>query len=76
MPLIPKEITRDPDSNKDVASFDYYTGIKYAKEHNLKQNLKIDGSLSNKQRFIVCCGDVMTEVDKIDFPLIERGLLL
>jgi hypothetical protein len=68
----PKEITFDPDCNKHVASFSYYDGINYAKEHNLTQNLKVNGSLFNKQGFIVCCGDVMTEVEATDFPEIKR----
>lgn len=73
--LIPKEITLDEESGKHIASFDYYTGIQYAKEHNLKQNLNIEGSLFNKQGFIVCCGDVMTQVEEMDYPEIERRLL-
>lgn len=74
MNYTPKEITQDSNTGKNIASFSYYDGINYAKEHNLKQNLKVNGSLFNKQGFIVCCGDVMTEVEPTDWPLIERRI--
>ena len=75
MNLIPKEITRDSETGKNVASFDFYTGKQYAKEKCLVQNKRVNGSDFNKEGFIVCCGDVMTEVEETDFPEIERKVL-
>lgn len=75
MELLPKEITSDIETNKNVASFDYYTGIKYAKEKGLIQNKIVNNSLFNKEGFCVCCGDVMCEIEPTDFPTIERRLI-
>lgn len=70
-----KDITQDEETGKHVASFDYHSGIQYAKDKGLIQNKTVGGSLFNKEGFIVCCGDVMCEVDITDFPEIERRLL-
>lgn len=69
---IPKEITIDSDNNDvQIASFDYYSGLAYAKELNLKQTSMFHDVL-NKTHFIVCCGDVMIKVEPTDFESIPR----
>lgn len=54
----PKEITFDPELDAHIASFDYYTGIAYAKHHNLKQTTQFHDVMNNTH-FMVCCGDVI-----------------
>lgn len=72
--LIPKEITKDSDNSDNIASFDYYTGIHYARENNLKQTTKWN-EVKAKTHFIVMCGDVVVRVDETDYPEIERRIL-
>ena len=67
--IYPKEITQDCDTSQNVASFDYYTGIKVAKELKLKQSTNI-----LKGNFMVCCGNVMFEVKSTDYPEIKRRI--
>jgi hypothetical protein len=72
--ITPKEITRDPDSSIDLASFGYYDGLKYAELNGLEQ----DTSFTNVMKythFIVCCGDVMVRVADTDYPDIQRRIL-
>lgn len=71
--MIPKEITQDIDTGINIASFDYYTGIQYAKEHNLKQSCSWK-ELNAKTHFIVCCGDIMVRVEPTDFTEIKRRI--
>lgn len=70
----PKEITRDIEStsgDKDMASFDYYTGKRYAELMGLIQGDNFN-QVSAGTHFIVCCGDVMCQVNQTDYPEIER----
>ena len=67
----PTDITTDIDTGVQTASFNYYDGIGYAKEHNLERTMEF--SLVNKgTHFIVCCGDVMVNVTSSDFTHITR----
>lgn len=73
MKYTPTDITRD--ELNDIASFSYYDGINYAKEKNLK--FTTDMSLVRSGYFyMVCCGDVMVKVEKIDYPEIKRNILV
>ena len=67
----PKEITQDIDTAVNIASFDYYTGIQYAKDNNLIQTTSFN-DVNAKTHFIVCCGDVMVRVEPTDYPNITR----
>lgn len=67
----PVDITIDSDNNQHTASFDYYSGIAYAKAHNLKQTTSFN-DVSKGTHFIVCCGDVMVKVNPTDYPEIPR----
>ena len=69
--LEPKEITQDVDTNINIASFDYYTGIQYAKNNNLEQTTS-SSDVNNKTHFIVCCWDVMVILEPTDYPEIKR----
>lgn len=69
----PKEITQDIDTSINIASFDYYTGIKYAKDNNLEQTTSFKDVYAGTH-FIVCCGDVMIMVSKDDYPDISRRI--
>ena len=69
--IIPNEITRDIDTGQHIAHFSYYDGVKYAKEHNLKQTTSFM-DVANKTHFIVCCGDVMLRVSETDYPEMKR----
>jgi hypothetical protein len=68
----PKEIVTI--SGISVASFDYYSGIEYAKSKKLTQTSDMN-EIMFLERFIVCCGDVMVRVMDKDFPEIERRSL-
>jgi hypothetical protein len=67
----PDEITEDIDTKQNIASFDYYEGIRYAELLGLKQTTSFN-DVSAGTHFIVCCGDVMIKVNKTDYPNIER----
>jgi len=67
----PKEITRCVDTSMNTASFEYYDGIQYTKEHNLEQTTEFS-EVRNNNKFIVCCGDVMVKVSETDYPNIIR----
>lgn len=67
---IPKEITQDIDNGLNVASFEFYSGIREAKSRNLKQSMNIE-----KDTFIVCCGDVMFTITSEEYPEIQRRVL-
>lgn len=69
--LQPKEITQDIDTAINIASFDYYSGIQYAKDNNLEQTTSFS-DVNAGTHFIVCCGDVMVKVTKEDYPEITR----
>lgn len=70
--ITPKEITNDLDAGDvQYASFGYYDGIAYAKQHNLKQTTSFR-DVDEKTHFIVCCGDVMIRVESTDYPEIIR----
>ena len=69
--LTPTEITRDIVTQTNTASFDYYSGIAYAKEKNLEQTTSFN-DVYHGTHFIVCCGDVMVRVEETDFPEITR----
>ena len=79
---IPKEITIDFLKDKEdqdveplhIASFDYYTGILYAKDNNLEQTTEFN-DVFNGTHFIVCCGDVMVKVKPTDYIDIIRRTL-
>lgn len=71
--IVPKEITQDIDTGINVAWFDYYDGIKYAKEKGLKQTAST-AEVMQSTHFIVCCGDVMVKVEPTDFPNIKRRI--
>lgn len=69
----PKEITQDINTSINIASFDYYSGIQYAKDNNLSQTSSFTDVLKGTH-FIVCCGDVMLKVNKEDYPNIKRRI--
>jgi hypothetical protein len=66
----PKEITKDVDTGQNVASFDYYTGIRVAQERGLKQSTNVD-----EGNFMVCCGDVMFTIQSNEYPSILRRII-
>ncbi len=72
--IIPKEITKDSDNNSEYAHFDYYSGIQYAKDNNLKQTTKWN-KVKDKISFIVMCGDVVVRINETDYPEIERRII-
>jgi len=72
--MIPKDITIDSDTNEHVASFDYYNGLAYAKEHDLKQTSSFDDVFKGTH-FIVCCGDVMISIKPNTFMNIKRRMI-
>lgn len=72
--ILPKDITKDSDNKREFASFSYYDGIHLAKQNNWKQITTYINHLS-KNEFIVCCGDVIIEVQSTDYPEIERRIL-
>lgn len=65
----PKEITKDCDTKINIASFDYYNGIRVAQKRGLTQSTNI-----SKGNFVVCCGYVMFEIKPNEFPSIERRI--
>lgn len=69
--ILPKEITIDTDTEIEIASFDYYDGIKVAKQKNLQQTTYFSDVFANTH-FIVCCGDVMIRVESNDYPQLNR----
>jgi len=69
--LLPKEITKCVDTHLHTASFDFYTGMKYAKENNLLQTTEFS-QVREGTHFIVCCSDVMVKVESSDYPEITR----
>lgn len=69
--ITPTEITRCVDTETQIASFDYYDGIAYAKKNKLKQAVKIN-DLYKGTHYIVCCGNVMINVTPQDYPEIIR----
>lgn len=71
--LTPIEITQDIDTFINIASFDYYSGIQYAKDNNLKQTTSFADVFAGTH-YIVCCGDVMIKVTKDDYPDIKRKI--
>lgn len=70
----PKDITKDIDTGIEIASFDYYSGIIYAKDNNLGQTTNFK-DVTNGTHFIVCCGDVMVLVKDTDFTDINRRVI-
>ena len=52
---IPTDITKCVDTDLETASFDYYSGIQYAKENNLKQTTEFS-DVCKGTHFMVCCG--------------------
>jgi len=69
----PTEITQCCDTDLNTASFDYYSGIAYAKENNLKQTTDF-ADVRKGTHFIVMCGDVMIKVEPTDFPEMKRRI--
>ena len=69
--LIPTGITKCVDTGLETASFNYHTGIAYAKSKKLEQAGRFQ-AMAQGTHFIVCCGDVMVKVEATDFPEIER----
>ena len=67
----PKEITHDADTDQQIASFGYYDGIQYAKDHSLQFTTSFRDVFKGTH-YIVCCGDVMIAVQPTDFPDIPR----
>ena len=68
----PKEITVDETDH--LASFDYYTGLSYAKKNNLKQSTDLQ-DVRKGTHYVVSCGDVVVKVSETDFPEVERTKL-
>jgi hypothetical protein len=68
---VPKEITQDIDTAINIASFDYYSGIRYCELLGIKQCGNFN-QVSDGTGFIVCCGDVMVKVKQTDYPDIKR----
>ncbi len=69
----PKEITQDIDTGINIASFDYYTGIKVVKERGLEQTTSFK-KVNSSTHFVVCCGDVMIRVQPEEYPQISRRI--
>lgn len=69
----PKEITQDCDTAENIASFDYYAGLKYAELLGLKQTGSFR-DVSEGTHFIVCCGDVMVKMQPTDYPELTRRI--
>jgi len=68
---VPKEITQDIDSADNIASFDYYSGVRYCELLGISQCGNFN-QVSDGTGFIVCCGDVMVKVKQTDYPDIKR----
>lgn len=71
--LAPKEITQDIDTHINIASFDYYSGIRYCELMDIKQCTDFN-KVNNGTGFVVCCGDVMVKVEPTDYPTITRRI--
>lgn len=71
--MSPKEITQDIETGINIASFDYYTGIKVVKERKLEQTTSFH-DVNCSTHFIVCCGDVMFRVQPEEYPQISRRM--
>jgi hypothetical protein len=69
MIINPEEITQDVDTGRNVASFEYYLGVREAKSRNLKQSTSL-----TTDTFIVCCGYVMFEIMSTEYPAITRRI--
>ena len=69
--ITPKEITICSETGIQTASFDYYSGIQYAKDHKLKQSTEFSDVRAGTH-FMICCGDVMLKVESTDYPDIIR----
>jgi hypothetical protein len=70
----PKEITKDVDTGYQVASFEYYEGLKFAKDNKLIQTTNFKDVFAGTH-YIVCCGDVMVKVKTENYPNIERRII-
>jgi hypothetical protein len=74
MLFVPKDITQDSETSANIASFDYYSGIRYCQLLGIKQHTHFN-AVNDWKHFIVCCGDVMVRVKSTDYPNIERRIL-
>lgn len=72
--IIPKEITINSDNNKHIASFKYHDGIRYINKKGLEQTTSFK-EVFEGTRFIVCCGDVMVNIEPTDYPEIKRRII-
>lgn len=70
----PEDIVLDEESGLQMAHFDYYTGIKFAKERGLKQSCSMS-EVADGTHFIVCCGSVMVKVDEDYLPDFPRRII-
>lgn len=70
----PKEIIKDCETGKELASFNYYTGKEYIKQNNLTFCCDFN-TVGQGGYYLVCCGDIMTLVTPDMFPNIERKVL-
>lgn len=71
MSIQPIEITINSDNGIQIASFNYYDGLKVIKDRNLTQSTSFTDVFKGSN-FIVCCGDIMFKVLEIDYPEIQR----
>lgn len=72
--ILPKEITKDCDTNHEVAWFGYYDGLTVAGHNNLKQTTSFQ-EVWTKTHFIVTCGEIGLRVEPTDYPTIERRII-
>lgn len=70
----PIDITICSDTGLHTASFDFRSGILYARKRKLEQTSEF-ADVRAGTHFIVCCGDVMVKVEPTDFPEIKRRIL-
>lgn len=71
-PVIPNEITFDEFDH--LASFEFYSGKRLAKEKNLLQSTNLQ-DVRKGTHFVVSCGEVIIRVEATDYPDIERRIL-
>lgn len=70
--IIPNEIVVDETDH--LASFEFYSGKRFAQEKNLKQSTNLQ-DVRNGSHFVVSCGEVIIKVAATDYPEIERRQL-
>lgn len=67
--ITPNEITIE--FGHHIAEFDYYDGIRYAKEQDFLFTTRQD-DIYQGHYYLVSCGKVYLEVNELDYPEIKR----